>query len=352
MIYLDWNATAPLSLDAKEAMAPWWGVPANPSSVHRAGQRASMAVERARDQVASLVGGVAAGVVFTSGATEANHLGIRGAVRPGKVVWSSQIEHPCVKDAARRSGAVRTLPVDRNGRIELPDRVDEGDVLVVMAANHETGILQAWREAGVLARRCGAWLHVDAAQAAGRVPIWDAMEHCHSLVLSSHKLGGPPGVGALILPDGRDFPSLWGGGPQERGRRAGSTNVPGIVGFGAACAAIHADPAALRDRLEAGLVARGARVLGVGPRLPNTSAVVFPGVPGEAIVQALDLAGICVSAGAACASGSVDPSPVLLAMGDPEPAGIVRFSLGETSTEAEIDATLAALDEILPGLRG
>jgi cysteine desulfurase len=354
MIYLDYNATSPLGSDAREAMAPWWGVPANPSSVHRAGQRASMAVERAREQVAALVGADPAGVVFTSGATEANHLGIRGAARPGKAVWSSAIEHPCVRDAVRRCGAEpRALPVDAEGRIVLPDRVDEGDLLVVMAANHETGVVQPFAEAAVLAARCGAWLHVDAVQAAGRLPLWSVMvgEGPRSLVLSSHKIAGPPGVGALVLRDGGPFPALWGGGPQERGRRAGTMNVPGIVGFGAACAAIHPDLAPLRDRLEAGLVARGARVIGGGRRLPNTSAVVFAGIPGETVVQALDLAGVCVSAGAACASGSVDPSPVLVAMGDPEPAGIVRFSLGAENTVGEIDAVLAALDAVLPALR-
>ncbi len=345
---------------ARSAMAAWCGVPANPSSVHRAGQRARIAVEQAREAVARLVGARPAGVVFTSGATEANQLGIRGASGEGEV-WCSAIEHPCVGDAVRRRGRpIRQLQVDRAGRIRLPDRVSRGDLLVVMAANHETGILQPVQEAGALAARCGAWLHVDAVQMAGRADLCGllSVSGAHSVVLSSHKLGGPCGVGALVLRETNSFPSLWGGGHQERGLRAGTENVAGIVGFGAACAwrsehGVIDGPrlAAQRAVLEAGLVALGARVLGDGPKLDNTCAVVFPGIAGETVVQALDLVGVCVSAGAACASGSVEPSPVLIAMGDPEPAGIVRFSLGSETTDEEVAAALTSVGEALQGLR-
>lgn len=350
MIYLDHNATSPLLPEVLEAMRPWLGVPANPSSAHRAGQRAAVAVEAAREQVAALVGGAPAGVVFTSGATEANHTFLRGV--GARVVALSAVEHPSVRAAARASGArVVEMPVDALGRVR--PEADEADVVCLMAANHETGVLQDLEAARRLARRLGARLHVDATQAAGRVPL--DLGDIDGVVLSAHKLGGPGGVGALVLRDGDPFPPLLGGGSQERGRRAGTVNTAGVVGFGEACrlAALELDQRRRRwarqsERLRHGLRVLGARLVGDPDRLlPNTTCVVFPGIPGEALVQALDLRGICVSSGAACASGSLEPSPVLLAMKDPEPGGGLRISLGPRSADDDVEALLAQLPEIL-----
>lgn len=355
MIYLDHNATSPLLAEVHEAMAPWLGVPANLSSVHRAGQAAAAAVERAREQVSALFGGNPAGVVFTSGATEANHTFLRGLRGPGALLVSA-IEHPCVRGAAEASRReVRTLPVGADGRARLPASLEGVRAVSLMAANHETGVIQPVAEARALCDREGVALHVDASQAAGRIPL--ALGGVAGVVLSSHKLGGPGGVGALVLPDGEPFPPLLTGGAQERGRRAGTVYAAGVVGFGAACAVALRDLDARRALwsglsgvLRRGLVALGARVVGEG-LLPNTTCVVFDGLRGESLVQALDLRGICVSSGAACASGSAQPSPVLAAMGDPEPAGALRVSLGPDNTAADVDALLQALPEVLAACR-
>jgi cysteine desulfurase len=226
-----------------------------------------------------------------------------------------------------------------------------------MAANHETGVLQPIESARVAAHAVGALFHVDATQAAGRVPL--ALAHADGVVLSSHKLGGPGGVGCLILRDGEPFPPLLTGGSLERGRRAGTVNVAGVVGFGEACrlARLHLDERArhtgsLSAVVRHGLLALGVRLVGDPMRcLPNTTCAVFPGIRGEAVVVALDLHGICVSSGAACASGSVEASPVLRAMGDPEPAGGVRISLGPQNEPRDVDALLAVLNRVLGGLR-
>lgn len=355
MIYLDHAATSPLIDAARDAMAPWLGVPANPSSVHRLGQAAAGAVERAREDVAALVDADPRGVVFTSGATEANHLHLRGLGRGAAAV--SAIEHPCVH-AAILAADLRpvALPVDADGRIGPADLPDDVRVVVWMAANHETGVIQDLDAARRLALAHGAALHVDASQAAGKIPV--SAQGIDGLVLSAHKLGGPVGVGALILPTSAPFPALFAGS-QERGRRGGTVNVAGIVGFAAACAearrertARAAAIGARRDRLEQALVAHGARVLGARvARLPGTTAVVFPGLPGETIVQALDVDGVCASAGAACASGSSEASPVLAAMGDPEPAGIVRFSLGPGTTDADVDGAIARIGPVVARVR-
>lgn len=350
LVYLDHNATSPLLPEVLEAMRPWLGVPANPSSAHRAGQRAAVAVEQAREHVAALVGGAPAGVVFTSGATEANHTFLRGA--GAATIACSGIEHPSVIAAVRASGARRVeLPVDGLGRVRCV--ADEADVVSLMAANHETGVLQDLDAARALAGRLGARVHVDATQAAGRAPL--ELAWADGVVLSSHKLGGPGGVGALVLRDGDPFPPLLGGGSQERGRRAGTVHTAGVVGFGEACRLARLELEARRARwarqsarLRAGLRALGGRLVGDPERLlPNTTCVVFQGIPGESLVQALDLRGICVSSGAACASGSLEPSPVLLAMGDPEPGGGLRVSLGPRTTDDEVDALLAALPQVL-----
>lgn len=348
MIYLDHNATSPLLPEVLEEMRPWLGVPANPSSVHRAGQAAAAAVERAREDVAALVGGVPQGVVFTSGATEANQTFLRGVA--GRLVTSA-VEHPSVL-AARQADR---LPVGADGVVSLDDLPADTAVLSVMAANHETGAIQPLKRALAAARAVGALLHVDATQAAGRMPL--SLGEVDGVVLSAHKLGGPVGVGALILRSGDAFPPLLTGGAQERGRRAGTVNVAGVVGFAAACRLARDELSERTARWWALTGALRARIRELGGRVvaedtvPNTTCAVFPGLRGESLVQALDLGGICVSSGAACASGSLDPSPVLLAMDDPEPGGALRISLGPRTSRAEVEALVATLPAVLHDVR-
>lgn len=365
MIYLDHNATSPLLPEVLQAMQPWLGVPANPASPHRTGQAAAAAVERAREQVATLVGGVPEGVVFTSGATEANHLFVRGALaaagggaRPELRWRAAPIEHPCVTAALAQWGAVGDpLPVRPNGTVDLDGLEADLVGLSLMAANHETGVIQPVAQARALTRALGAVLHVDATQAAGRIPL--QLGEVDGVVLSGHKLGGPAGTGALVLRDGEPFAPLLSGGGQERGRRAGTVNTAGVVGLGHACAIAHRDLAhrterwtALRDRLEAGLRDLGARVVGAAaPRVPNTTCAIFGDLRAESLVQALDLHGLCVSAGAACSSGSLQASPVLTAMGDPNPEGGLRVSLGPSSQPDDVEALLAALPQVLETAR-
>jgi cysteine desulfurase len=345
--YLDWNATAPLRPEAAAAMQAALAQGGNPSSVHRRGRGARQAVEYAREIVAALAGMPASGIVFTSGGTEANHLALLGTGRARALV--SAVEHASVLHAVPEAEHV---PVDGDGIVDLDCLAamlasDPRPALVsIMLANNETGVIEPVREIAALAHSHGALLHCDAVQAAGKMPL--AGLGADLVTLSAHKLGGPAGVGALAISDGVELAPLMRGGGQERGRRAGSENVAGIAGFAAAVEAGGADAAvwgrvaALRDRLEAEAASRvpGARVIGAAvPRLPNTSALALPGVPAETQVIALDLAGVMVSAGAACSSGKVGPSHVLAAMRlPPELAGTtIRVSLGWTTTEADID---------------
>jgi cysteine desulfurase len=361
-IYLDHAATSPMLAEVVEAVQPWLGRPANPASVHAPGRAAAAAVEQARAEVAALLGRPPAGVVFCSGATEANHTAIRGLWATGtRRFAASPIEHPSVRgalEAVQASGAeILSLPVGRDGvvRLDLPSEVD---ALVLMAANHETGVRQPVGDAAALAARIGARLHVDATQALGSGPV-DALALAETVALSAHKLGGPVGVGALSLRSGAPFPALLTGGSQERGRRAGTVDVAGVVGFGVACRLAREHGPARAERwgrlaasLRAGLDALGARPVGDRARaVPSTTTVVFEGVRGDALVQALDLAGIAVSSGAACASGAVGPSPVLAAMGEAEPAGGLRISFGPGTRADEVEALLAALEAALPLIR-
>lgn len=355
MIYLDYNATAPLLPEVREAMNAWWGVPANPSSVHRFGQAAAAAVEAARADVAALLGVTPDRIVFTSGATEANHLGVRAlaASRAGDVVYSA-VEHPSVVAAARATGRARALPVTSDGRVRWADLPDSAALIAVQAVNHETGVAQDLDRARSEAASRGAPLHVDATQAIGRVELGSDLA---SMAVSAHKIGGPPGVGAWAVARGWPIVPLFPG-TQERGRRAGTLNTAGIVGFAAACRVVGAERSAMRvrhvalaDRLRAGISALGGRVVGADP-VPAVTCAVFPGAAGELVVQALDLRGVAVSHGAACASGSLDPSPVLLAMGDADPRGAVRFSFGRATSDADIEGALAALAAVLPALAG
>ncbi len=366
MIYLDYNATAPLRPEAREAMLPWLGAEfGNPSSVHRLGSHARVAVERARAEVAELVGARPAEVVFTSGGTESNNLAVLGAAIVGDgAVATAAIEHSSVLAAAsvlrERGRPLRLLPVDEEGRVEpapLADLLRQAPALVSVAwANNEIGTIQPMAEISRLCRAAGGLLHVDAVQACGKIPV-DASQ-ADLLSLSAHKIGGPQGVGALVVRRGVRVAPLVHGGGQERGLRSGTENVAGIVGFGAACRSARESLAAyqrlseLRERLWQGLTAMSPAIVRNSPSrtcLPNTLNVCFPGVRGEALVAALDLEDIAVSTGSACAAGAAEPSHVLLAIGcDEERARDgVRFSLGWKTTPAEIESALAVCGAVL-----
>ncbi len=347
--YLDWNATAPLRHEAaaaiEEALHRW----GNPSSVHRRGRAARQMVERAREAVATLLGDAdPGGVTFVSGGTEANHLALLGAGRERVLV--SAVEHDSVRYAVP---AAEIIPVDPDGLIILDalDRLLACDprpaLVAVMYANNETGVIQPAAQIASIARRHGALFHCDAIQAAGKLALEAAAIGADLISLSAHKIGGPPGIGALVVTRNTELEPLFRGGGQERRRRAGTENLPGIAGFAAAAtaavaeAAVYDRVAALRDELEATIAATapGALVLGTtAPRLPNTSAIATPGISAETQVIALDLDGVMVSAGAACSSGKVGPSHVLAAMGvDADvAASTIRVSLGWSSSEADI----------------
>ena len=344
MHYLDANATEPLRPEARAAMLEAVELTGNPSSVHAAGRAARRVVERSRETLASRFGGRAGDLVFTSGATEANALAIHG-LGAGRRVIVGATEHAAVRDSAP---AATVLPVDRDGVADL-DALTRllaagGPALVcLMLANNETGTLQPAAEAAMLCRQHGAWLHVDAAQAAGRIPVSLRTLGAQSLALSSHKLGGAMGAGALLLAaEVTALSPLIRGGGQERGRRGGTPPLPAIAAFAAAAQAASS-PVAItewRDSVEIAAVAAGAVVCGGGaPRLPNTTCIALPGVRADAQVIALDLDGIAVSAGAACSSGKVTTSHVLTAMGLGTLAGqAIRVSLPWNATEADVMA--------------
>lgn len=334
--YLDWNATAPLRPEAAAAMRETMAHCGNPSSVHRWGRAARQAIEAARDRIAALVPG---DVTFTSGGTEANHLALLGT-GPRRVLVSA-VEHGSVLQAVPTA---ERIPVDHDGILDLAALdalLSSGPpaLVSVMLANNETGVIQPLTDIVEIAHARGALVHTDAVQAAGKIPLDTGAD---ILTLSAHKIGGPQGVGAVV--SRVELAPMIRGGGQERGRRAGTENLVGIAGFAAAAEAALAGTAdyervgGLRDRLEAALP--GAVVVGAeAPRLPNTSAIAMPGMAAETQVIAFDLAGVMVSAGAACSSGKVGPSHVLAAMGiAPEIANsTIRVSLGWTTTEADID---------------
>jgi cysteine desulfurase len=352
--YLDWNATAPLRPEAAAAVAEALDCCGNPSSVHRWGRAARQTVEHAREAVAALIGADPEGVVFVSGGTEANHLALLGGGRERILV--SAVEHNSVLQTVP---SAERIAVDANGIVDLADldrrlAADPQPALVsVMLANNETGIIEPAAEIAMIAHRHNALFHCDAVQAAGKIPVDIGALGADLFSLSAHKLGGPPGIGALIVRGATDFRSMIRGGGQERGRRAGSENLLGIAGFAAAATAAVEGIAdyqrvrQLRDGLEVAVaeIAREAMIIGADvPRLPNTTALALPGASAETQVIALDLDGVMVSAGAACSSGKVGPSHVLAAMGAaPEIVGsTIRVSLGWTTTEAEIEHFLAA----------
>jgi cysteine desulfurase len=360
-VYLDYNATAPLRPAAAAAMARAQGLIGNPSSVHGFGRRARAAVETAREQVAALVAAKPSQVVFTSGGTEANNLALAGAGRSR--ILLSAVEHDSLLMAAPEAAR---FPVSADGVADLAaleQAVREGPpaLVALMLANNETGVVQPVAGAVEIARRAGALLHCDAVQAAGKIAVDFAALGADLLALSAHKLGGPKGVGALVVADTLQLQPLLRGGGQERGRRAGTENVAGIAGFGAAADEARRDLqrmseiAALRDRLEREAVARlpATRVIAAAPRLPNTSCVALPGAGAETLVMALDLAGVAVSAGSACSSGKVRASHVLRAMGlgDDIAGSAIRVSLGWASKAADIDRFLEAWSAVAARLR-
>jgi cysteine desulfurase len=365
-IYFDHNATTPLCSAARDALSAWLDEPGNPSSLHAEGRRAREAVEQARDCVAQLVGARREEIVFTSGGTEADNLAVWALAQLGRAtaarrtrVVLSPIEHPAVDEAAAALAALGFARVygrvDGDGRLDLDALAalvdDETALVAVQLANHEIGTLQEVAAIARLARAAGAWVHCDAVQAAGKIPVDARALGVDTLAISAHKIGGPKGAGALFVRDGVDLASPLRGGGQERGRRPGTENVLGILGLGAAASACAPLSTALRDRFEAGAVALGARVHGGGaPRVPNTVNVAFAGVDGELLMEALDLEGVAVSTGAACSSGKLEPSPVIRAIGG-HAGEAVRFSFGPGNTVAEIDGVLALLPSLLERIR-
>jgi cysteine desulfurase len=364
-VYLDWNATTPLRPEARDAMIAAWNLSGNPSSVHAEGRQARGLVEQARATIAGAVGALPRNVVFTSGGTEANALALtpglrRGSGFPVKRLFVSAIEHASVLTGGRfPAETASTVGVTRAGVLDL-ERLRaalEGSppaLVSVMLANNETGAVQPVAEAGEIVHSAGGLLHVDAIQAFGKIPFDINAMNADLVTLSAHKIGGPKGVGALILAEGLQAPEpLLRGGGQERGRRAGTENVAGIAGFGAAARATMAVQKIdafrlenLRNRLENGLRQTPDVIVfadGVA-RLPNTTLFTVPGLKAETAVIGFDLAGIAVSSGSACSSGKVQPSHVLEAMGfGPDLAeGAVRLSLGWPTSNADVDCCLEA----------
>jgi cysteine desulfurase len=388
-IYLDNNATTPLLPPVYEAMQPFllesFG---NASSIHQQGQQARAAVEEARERVAGLLGARPSEIVFTSGGTEGDNLALFGLVEAGDHVISSAIEHHAVLNSCKRFEqmgiAVTYVACDANGTVH-PEDVraalrPETKLISVMMANNETGTLQPVEAIGAIAREADVYFHTDAVQAAGKVAIDVARIGCDLLTVASHKMHGPQGVGALFVRRATLLRSMQIGGGHERGRRAGTENLAGIVGMGKAAELstewLAADdgatqPAtgqpmpqgpqalrmtALRDRLEQTICAavEGTRVNGgAAERVPNTSNILFDGIEGEGFVIAMDLKGVSVSTGAACSSGAIEASHVLTAMGlGPELArASVRFSLGKQNTEEEVDYVLGLVPEVVGKLR-
>jgi cysteine desulfurase len=352
MTYLDANATEPLRPEARSAVLAAMDLPGNPSSVHAAGRMARGLLEEARRGVAARFGAPVAGVVFTSGGTEADALAING-LGVGRRLVISAVEHDAVRAAA--PGAA-VAPVDADGVVDLdalaPLLAEGPALLCLMLANNETGTIQPVAEAAALCRRHGALLHVDAVQAAGRIAVDMAALGADSMALSGHKLGGPKGAGALLLAPGREVAALIAGGGQEKGRRGGTPALPAIAGFAAACGVMAADMMPLRTAVEQVAVSQGAIVLGGADRLPNTVCIALPGVPAETQVIALDLAGVQVSAGAACSSGKVARSHVLAAMGLGALAGdAIRVSLPWNADMADVQAFAEAYAAMVERLR-
>jgi len=372
-VYFDNNATTPVLPAVMDAMRPYFFDQfGNASSIHHHGQETRAAVERARESVAKLLGCRTAEVVFTSGGTEGDNLAIFGITGPGDHVITSTIEHHAVLNACKtlesRGCEVTYVPVDGRGLVD-PDDVRRAlrpntKLISIMIANNETGVLQPVEEVGLVAAEADVYFHTDAVQAAGKVAIDVNRVRCDLLSISGHKMHAPQGVGALYVRKGTLLQPLFYGGSHERSRRAGTENVPGIVGLG--CAAELAVESftngaveqmrTMRDRLQHSILERveAAGVNGEGaPRVGNTTNIYFDYIEGEAMVIALDLKGLAVSTGAACSSGAIEPSHVLTAMGlTPDRArASIRFSLGKQNTQEEVDFALSLVPETVSRLR-
>jgi len=359
-LYCDYNAGAPVRAEAAVAMSRAMASAGNPSSVHGAGRRMRALIEDAREKAAAAVEASADNVVFTSGATEALHLAMASSGAASLIV--SAVEHDAVFEHSTRALKVeRVAPVDARGVIDLSalaamiEGAPRPALVALQLANNETGVIQPVARVAALCREHGALLLVDAAQAVGRIPVTIADLDATYLVVSSHKLGGPPGAGALILAPGAPFVTMRFGGGQERGRRPGTENGPAIVGFGVAIDWALREMAeeavrieAMRDRFEAALP-EDAVVFGAGaPRLPNTSNFALPGLAAETAVIAMDLEGVAISSGAACSSGKVRASRVLGAMGVPGETAksALRVSFGHESKQSDVDEVLSALTKV------
>lgn len=372
-VYLDNNATTPLLPEVFEAIQPYFGEHfGNASSIHHHGQETRAAVEDARESVAALLGCSASEVIFTSGGTESDNLALAGLVAPGDHVITSSIEHSAVLQSSKALGRlgceVTVLPVDGRSLVDPADvrgaLRPKTRLISVMMANNETGALQPVEEIGKIAAEAGVLFHTDAVQAAAKVPIDVQRIGCHALSISGHKIHAPQGTGALYLKKGTQIQPLLYGGRHERSRRAGTENVPGIVGLGKAAklakeAFDRGDDrklAAMRDRLQQGIVAHVESTVVNGDgiaRVPNTTNIRFEHIEGEALVIALDLKGLAVSTGAACSSGAIEPSHVLVAMGlsSDQARASIRFSLGKQTTPEDIDFALALVPETVSRLR-
>ena len=372
-VYLDNNATSPLLPEVFDAMRPYFVEKfGNASSIHQQGQQARAAVEGAREQVAELLNCRPAEVVFTSGGTEGDNFALFGLVKPGDHVITSAIEHHAVLNASKRLESigceVTYLPVDGQGLVD-PNDVKRTirpntKLITIIFANNETGVLQEVKEIGKIAAEADVYFHTDAVQAAGKVPIDVKEIGCDLLTLTAHKMHGPLGTGALFVRKGTLLQPMIYGGRHERARRAGTENLPGIVGLGEAAEIARngfsdgsvQKMASLRDRLENTVIENVDQVSlnsAGAPRVPNTSNIVFDCLEGEAMVIALDLKGLSVSTGAACSSGAIEPSHVLTAMGlSPDRArASIRFSLGKQNTPDDIDFALQLIPEVVTRLR-
>jgi cysteine desulfurase len=370
--YLDYNATAPLRAEVRDAMIDALALYGNPSSVHAEGRAARAAIEAARAQVAKLVGASSARVIFTSGGTEANALALAAQAGEAWHCYLSAVEHPSVLAGGRFYRETTTeISVTSDGVVDLAFLAKELEkhraggwrpFVSLMAANNETGAIQPVAKAASIVHGAGGLIHSDAVQAAGRMPIEIGALGADMLSLSAHKIGGPKGVGALVLAEGVSVEPLLKGGGQERRKRAGTENVPGIVGFGVAAELALKDLTGvdavqrLRNELERNVlaIAPDAVVLSARvPRLPNTTCIAVPGAKAETLVIGLDLAGVAVSSGSACSAGKVEASHVLSAMGiAPDLAqGAIRVSLGFGTGSTDIDRFLLAFAELVKRLK-
>lgn len=370
-IYFDNSATTPVLPEVLEAMRPYFGERfGNASSIHHHGQETRSAVEAARASVASLLGCRPAEIVFTSGGTEADNLAIFGIAGAGDHVITSAVEHHAVLNACKhletQGNDVTYVPVDGRGLVN-PDDIRRAlrpstKLITVMTANNETGVMQPVNDIGRVAAEADVYFHTDAVQAVGKIPVDVDTLGCDMLSISGHKLHAPQGVGALYVRKGTKLEAMMHGGRHERSRRAGTENVPGIVGFGKAAELAqsrmtrgYSNIGNMRDRLEQALLKiESAGVNGAdAPRVPQTSSVYFDGTEGEALVIALDLKGLAVSTGAACSSGALEPSHVLMAMGlTPDRArSCIRLSLGEQNTMEEAGVAIALVAETVARLR-